>query len=96
MARKNSGLLARGLEKLRGALSHPPAEPTPAKNPAKKSSAADKRKSSEGSAKRVAAAATSTQTDGADDATQAQPTQEKTHEKKKIPNQPWYRHRQRW
>jgi hypothetical protein len=91
MARKNSSLLSRGLDKLKGAFAAAPAEPPPAKKPA----ARDKRMSSANSAKRTTASVAAAQPEGVTEATQTQAA-DKKQDKKKIPNQPWYRHRQRW
>ena len=80
MARAKGSFWTRSLDKLRGTLLH--AEPEAAPRPARK-----KPPAVEKSADPAAVARTS------DPA--AAPETEKTP-KKKIPAQPWYRHRQRW
>jgi hypothetical protein len=80
MARAKASLWSRSLDKLKGAFVH--AEPEPAPRPAKKKPAA------------VAKSADPAAVAGTSDPA-AVPEAEKTP-KKKIPAQPWYRHRQRW
>jgi hypothetical protein len=82
MARAKTSFWTRSLDKLRGAFLHAPAEPT-ARAAAKKparSAAAGKQPSASGAQP---------------EATDAAKVQDDKH-KKKIPAQPWYRHRQRW
>ena len=89
MARTNSNLLLRGLAKLRGAVLRVPEQSTPAQTDPRP----EKGSSPLPSAKRTSTAApdgeAGTQTAVPDDS-------DKNTPKKKVPAQPWYRHRQRW
>ena len=81
MARAKTGFWTRSLDKLRGAFLHAPPEPA-----------------SRGAAKKAAQPAAKRTTDasaGAETTAAAKAPDEKTP-RKKIPAQPWYRHRQRW
>jgi hypothetical protein len=86
MARAKKSFLTRGLDKLRGAFLHAPPEPASpkvAKKTAKKTAepADTGKRLPDSGAKAEAADASKAPDDKAP---------------KKIPAQPWYRHRQRW
>ena len=90
MARSKPGFWSRGIDKLRGALLHgepETAQQTPKKKPEQKKTAQPARVAT-ATAKSPDVA--TTETDGA-----PKPADDKTP-KRKIPAQPWYRHRQRW
>jgi hypothetical protein len=83
VARVKTNFWTRGLDKLKGAFVHAPTDPA-SRNVAKKaepSKAAAKRSSD-----------SSTQSEASD----ASKGQDGKAAGKKIPAQPWYRHRQRW
>jgi hypothetical protein len=83
MARAKTGFWTRSLDKVRGVFLHAPPEPA-AQTAAKKtapSTDASKRSSASGA-----------QVEGTD----ASKAPDDKTPKKKIPAQPWYRHRQRW
>jgi hypothetical protein len=102
MASIKGSLWSRSLDKLKGALLH--AEPEAAavtkkkagakKAEAKKAEAKKQEPKKAGQPPRPATAGSSASV-AADPAAGVPPPEEKTP-KKKIPVQPWYRHRQRW
>jgi hypothetical protein len=95
MARAKPSLWSKSLDKLRGAFLH--AEPESAPRPSKKKSEQKKpqQKKPEPPA-RVATPAAESPTAVAPDPTGAVQPQDGKNPKKKLPAQPWYRHRQRW
>jgi hypothetical protein len=80
MARTKTSFLTRGLDKLKGVFAHAPSDPAP-RALAKK--AARPKPPPAAGAQAASPDATAT------------PDPKAPH-KKKIPAQPWYRHRQRW
>jgi hypothetical protein len=95
MARAKASFWTKSLDKLRGALLHAEPEPTP--GPSKKKAAQKKseQKKPEQPARSAAPAAKSPAAVTPDPAG-AVPPQDEKNPKKKLPAQPWYRHRQRW
>jgi hypothetical protein len=87
MARTTSNIFVRSLEKLRGVLLRAPAQPSPAPRAPK----AGQRSSAKASPKHSSSAVPAGE--AGVEPSQAQDTKPA---KKKIPAQPWYRHRQRW
>jgi len=104
MARAKPSLWSKSLDKLRGAFLH--AEPEPASRPSKKKPAQKKTEHKPQQKKpeqkkpeppaRVATPAAESPAAVAPDATGAVTPQDEKNPKKKVPAQPWYRHRQRW
>src|SRR4051812_22008090 len=101
MARTKASFWSKSLDKLRSALPH--AEPEPATRPTKKKAEQSKpeqkkpeqKKAEQKKPAQPARPATATADSSASpDATTANPQTEKAP--KKLPAQPWYRHRQRW
>lgn len=83
MARAKTSFWTRSLDKLRGAFLH--AAPEPASRTAAK-------KTAQAGATAKRSSASGAQPEGTD----ASKAQDDKAPKKKIPAQPWYRHRQRW
>ena len=81
MARTKTGFLTRSLDKLKGVFAHAPSQPA-TRGAAKKAAQPPAKRSTGSSAE-------------AQTVVVAQAPDEKSP-RKKIPAQPWYRHRQRW
>lgn len=95
MARSKPGFWSRGIDKLRGTLLH--GEPETAPHAPKKKAEPKKpeQKKPTQPARASTAAAKSPEAGTTEAGATATPLDEKSP-KRKIPAQPWYRHRQRW
>jgi hypothetical protein len=93
MARAKASFWTKSLDKLKGAFAH--AEPEPAPRASKKKSERKKPEQKKPAQPPRTATVTAEASTAAPDAGAATKAHDETP-KKKIPAQPWYRHRQRW
>ncbi|HEY6864072.1 MAG TPA: hypothetical protein VI319_09240 [Burkholderiales bacterium] len=95
MARSKPGFWSRGIDKLRGALLHGEPE-TASQAPKKKAEQKKPEKKKPAQPARPATAVAKSPEPATTEAVASTATMDDKSPKRKIPVQPWYRHRQRW